>query len=101
MQINRGMWLPDVPDDGNRKIQKIHEICDIVSLGPADVRDIFVVCKTYHVAPNEHYASYFVEKSSMHNQFSIINIGDFLEKHHYPVKVHQIDGEVMFRCKRF
>lgn len=101
MQINRGMWIPDVTDDGNLQIHKIHEICDIVLLTPADVNDFFVICKTYDVMTNEHFAGYEIDKSSLKSEFTIINVGDFLQNHHYPVVAHKIGSKVMFRCKRF
>lgn len=97
----RGMWLPDVPDDGNRKVDKVKEICDFVSLGLTNIEDMFVICKTYKTFPNEHYASYCIDKSSLYSKFAIINIADYIEKHHYPVKAYNIGEELMFRCKRF
>lgn len=101
MQFNRGMWIPEVFDDGNRKIDKTHEICDIVLLTQTNINDTFFICKTYHAIPNEHFASYEIDMSSLHSEFSIINLGEFLQKHHYPVMAHKINSKTMFRCKRF
>lgn len=97
----RGLWLPNVPDDGNEAVHTFDEICDIVSLGPTNIEDIFAVCKTYRVFPREHYASYCIDKSSLCNELVIINIADFIEKHHYPVKAYSVGNELMLRCKRF
>lgn len=103
MIFKRGMWLPipEVLDDGNWEISEICEICDLVLMNATDVYYMFAVCKKYHSMPTVHYAGYIVEVTSLHSEFVLINIGTFLETRHYPIATHTVDGEVMFRCKRF
>lgn len=101
MQVNIGMWIPDVLDDLNRQIVKIHEIGDIVLLTPNDINDFFLICKTYHTMPDEHFAGYEIDISTLHSEFSIVSVADFLQTHHYPIRAHKIGSKVMFRCKRF
>ncbi len=91
------LWLPDFSEG-----KWIHEICDIVIKEPKNVEDIFVVCKTYtSITVNQHYCSYVVEKDSLKNESILINIKKYLSQHQYPVKLHSIGDEFMFRCKRF
>lgn len=100
MQVNRGTWIPAVDDDGNGPIQKIHEIFDIVSLSK-NVNDLFIICKTYNVMPNIDFVGHEIDRSSLHSQFAIVNVGNFLENHHYPVIPHKIGSKLVFRSKRF
>lgn len=101
MQINRGLWIPEVKDDGNGPIHIMHEICDIVLITAVDINDIFVICKTNNVTRNHHYAAYEIDKLSLKGEFSIINIAEFLQTHHYPVMAHTIESSLLCRCKRF
>lgn len=92
-----GEWLPEFIEK-----KKMHEIVDIVVGAPKNIGNIFAVCKTYNtVTENEHFCSYEVEKDSLQNEFSLIKIENFLSQHQYPVKVHNIGGKFLFRCKRF
>lgn len=92
-----GQWLPDFIEN-----RKIHEIFDIIVTEPKNIIDIFAVCKTYiTITENEHYCSYSVKRDSQLKDLSLVNIKDFLSQHHYPVAVHNIGGEFLFRCKRF
>lgn len=93
------LWLPNFVDIQNRKI---NEIIDIVMLELNDINKIFVICKTYHsVAYDEHYGCYRVEIESLQKEVSIININEFLSQHYYPVKIHHIQNNYLFRCKHF
>lgn len=93
-----GHWLPDCDE----KSRRIHEIFDIIVTVPKNITDIFAVCKTYvTITENEHYCAYSVKKDSLQSDLSLINIASYLPQHQYPVKVHNIGGEFLFRCKRF
>lgn len=97
MVFASGLFLPDFIEN-----RKVHEIFDIIVIEPKNVGDIFAVCKTYNVVTeNEHYCSYSVRKDSMSKDLSLINIKTFLSQHYYPVKLHNIGEEFLFRCKRF
>lgn len=100
-QINVFTWIPAVSDDSNQTICTIRQIWDIVLLKPDDINDIFLICKTYNAVPNEHYAGYEIDMSSLHSEFFIVSLTDFLSTHHYPIIKHKIGNRVMFRCKRF
>lgn len=102
MVFKLGLWLPAVPDSGNHKVSRIMEVCDIVLLDDKDISKLFVVCKAYTTASlNNSNICYIVDMTSVQNQFSIININEFLLNHHYPVKVHNVNDKFVFRCKRF
>lgn len=102
MIFELGLWLPAVADSGNCEVFQIMEICDIVLLDNGAIRDIFVVCKFYTTSGNyKNNLSYVVDMSSVQDQLTIVNIRQFLLKHHYPVKIHKIKEEFVFRCKRF
>lgn len=97
MYFESGQWLPDFSRN-----KRVHEIIDVIATSPNKIEDIFAVCKTYNtIMENDHFCSYSVEKSSLQNEFSLVNIENFLTQHQYPVKVHYIAGEFLFRCKRF
>lgn len=100
MVFKIGLWLPATPNSGNCKVSLIMEVCDIVLLDIKDITKLFVVCKAYTTASLNN-TCYIVDMASVQNQFSIINIHDFLLNHHYPVKVHNINDKFVFRCKRF
>lgn len=102
MAFKWGMWLPVAVDSSNSKISQIMQICDIVLLVQNKaIIELFAVCKTYSARSAENNICYIVDMSSVQNQYRIINIREFLLNHHYPVKLHQLYGESMFRCRRF
>lgn len=93
------LWLPKFEDPKNLKI---NEVVDIVLLNFDDIDKIFVVCKTYtSVMYQNHYGCHRVEMDSLEDEMKIISVNDFLAQHHYPVKIHEIQGQYLFRCKRF
>lgn len=92
------MWLPDFFDISNLQINKI---VDVLLLTLNEVNEIFVICKTYSAVYNENYGCYSVEVEAFQNEFTIIKISDFLMDHQHPVKVHEVNNALMFRCKRF
>ncbi len=92
------LWLPNF-EDGEDK--KIHEIVDVVITQMNDISKIFVICKTFAVAYDCHYGCYRVRMESLQNDLSIINVGEYLSQHNYPVKIHKIQNNHFFRCKRF
>lgn len=97
MAFASGQYLPEFSED-----KKIHEIFDIVVAEPKNVEDIFAVCRTYStITENEHYCAYSFKKDSQLEDLCLINIKNFLLQHHYPVAVHCVGGEFLFRCKRF
>lgn len=97
MTFASGLWLPDISEN-----KKIHEIIDIVVSSPNKIEDIFAVCKTFStITENEHFCAFSVEKTSLQDEFTLVNVENYLTKHQYPVKVHNIGSEFLFRCKRF
>lgn len=97
MIFTSGMWLPDFDE-----ARRIHEIFEVIVTSPKDIGDIFAVCKTYTtITENDHYCAYCVKKESLQSELCLINLKNYLLQHQYPVKVHNIDGEFLFRCKRF
>lgn len=98
MYFETWLFLPELHDNENRA----HEIIDFIVASPQKINDIYAVCKTYNtVTQNEHFCAYCVDKNSLQADYTLINIENFLTTHHYPVKVHNINGEFLFRCKRF
>lgn len=96
-----GMWMPFPTDCANDKVSQIQEICDIFLVKERTVDAVFVVCKTYTVKNNDNNVCYIVDKSSVKKEYTITSIHDYLKHHHYPVKLHKLNGQFMFRCKRF
>lgn len=97
MMFSTDMWLPDL--DSNKRV---HEIFDIIVTDPKNVTDIFAVCRTYVTVTHiEHFCAFSVKKESVQKDLCLINIKEFLSQHHYPVKVHKIGQDYLFRCKRF
>lgn len=102
MVFRIGLWLPDTPDSGNHEITKIMEICDIVVLHDEAESELYAVCKVYNTHRKiDNFNLYSVDMSSVENNLTIVKIQNYLSKHHYPVKVHKIQDENYFRCKRF
>lgn len=93
-----GLWLPVVPDSGNHEVCRVMEICDIVMDTDSEY---YVVCKTFRTARILNMNLYTVDMSSVENNLTIINIRKYLLNHQYPVKVHKMREEFIFRCKRF
>lgn len=98
MIFSTGLCLPDFVGED----KKLHQIMDIVVFDPMNINDIFAVCKTYiTIGENEHFCAYSVDKESLQEKFSLINIEHFLSKKHYPLTLHNISNEYLFRLKRF
>lgn len=96
------MWLPDAVDDSNRKLSHAMQICDIILLLENEtILELFAVCKVYRAVNADNDICHIVDMSSVQNRYTIVNIREYLLHHHYPVKVHQLKGDLMFRCKRF
>lgn len=91
-------WLPNFEDENNKRI---NQIIDIVILEMNDISKMFFVCKTYSVALDDHYRSFYIRMESLQNNVSLINVSDFLSRHYYPVKIQKIQNNYFFRCKRF
>lgn len=97
--FSRELWLPNFEDPKNLKID---EVVDILLSNFFDIEKIFVVCKTYtNVEYENHYECYRVKMDSLQEEMKIIRAKDFLAQHHYPVKIHKIQDDYLFRCKRF
>ncbi len=92
------LWFPNFSDEENKKI---YEMVDIAILDLKDVTKMFVVCKIYTVTYNDHYNCYVVLMESLENEMSIFPVSEFLSKHYYPIKIHNIENNFMFRNKRF
>lgn len=97
--FSRELWLPNFIDNQHTHIM---EIVDIFLTDSKDIDSIFAVCKVYNnVEFDDHFGCYFVQLESLQNKMTIININDYISRHHYPVKIHQIGSKHLFRCKRF
>lgn len=102
MVFKWGLWLPVAVDSSNSKVSEIMQICDIVLLLQNEtITELFAVCKTYRARNADNDIGHIVDMSSVQNQYKIINIREYLLCHHYPVKLHKLKAELMFRCKRF
>lgn len=92
------LWLPIFADNSC----KINEVIEILFLDRKDISKMFAVCKSYAATYNRHFEGYNVDIKSLKQELTVLNIKKYMDQQHqYPVKLHNINDEILFRCKRF